>query len=108
MALSPKEREQIVEEETLRFETRQSLHAAKCSRGHGRRFSWLWLLAFFALGYAVHGLCGRGCPFDGGSCRWRAGMLPGHCLYGSAAPDGQDSAGVPASPAPAGPDQAKP
>ena len=108
MALSPKEREQIVEEETLRFETRQGLHAAKCARGHGRRFGWLCLLAFFALGYAVHGIRGRGCPFDGGSCRWHEGMIPGHCLYGSAAPGGPDSGGAPALPAPGTQDQSKP
>jgi hypothetical protein len=89
MALSPKEREKIVEEETLRFETRQNLHAARCARRQGRRFGWLWLLAFFALGYAVHGLCRRACP-------WEGGMVPGHCMYGAgmAPQDGQGSAGA--------------
>ena len=77
MALSPKEREKIVEEETLRFETRQNLHSARCSRSHGRRFGWLWLLAFFILGYAVHGLCSRACPWEGGGhCMYAAGMTP--------------------------------
>ncbi|HTA16784.1 MAG TPA: hypothetical protein VK786_03475 [bacterium] len=97
MALSPKERESIVEEETLRFETRQNLHSARCSRGHGRRFGWPWLLAFFILGYAVHGLCGRACP-------WEGGMLSGHCMYsgGMAPQDGQ------AAPSTGAPDQSKP
>jgi hypothetical protein len=98
MALSPKEREKIIEEETLRFETRRNLHSARCARGHGRRFGWLWLLAFFALGYAVHGLCRRACPWEQG------GMFPGHCVYGAGMmpQDGQAAAGN------AAPDQSKP
>jgi hypothetical protein len=100
MALSPKERENIVEEETLRFETRQNLHSARCSRGHGRRFGWLWLLAFFALGFAVHGLCSRACP-------WEGGMYSGHCMYGAGMTPqyGQAAAGAAGTGAP---DQAKP
>jgi len=88
--LSPKEREKIVEEETLRFETRHNLQGNSCGRPCGRH-RWLWFLAFFILGYAVHGLVRRGCPMG---CHWDA-MAPGHhCVMGeglaSKGPDGAD------------------
>ncbi len=94
MALSPKERENIVEEETLRFQTRAGLGAPP--RGGCRGRLWLWCLAFFVLGYAVHGLCLRGachepCPYAMGGSSW-------HCPYaqGPAAPSGAPgSAGRP-------------
>jgi hypothetical protein len=89
MALSPKEREKIVEEETLKFETRTNLHSQRCAGRHAGRKSWLWFLAFFLLGYAVHGMCQRACPWGGD------GMIPAHCRMGAGMlppPDGQDSA----------------
>ncbi|MGH7441985.1 MAG: hypothetical protein ACREKE_04845 [bacterium] len=104
MPLSPKERDHIVEEESLRFETRRNLHAqTPCRRGCGR--IWLWCLAFFILGYAVHGLCtrvgSRYCPYEG------MGFAPGHCIYGQngAMPQGGDAdsgqSGTPSQAAPA-------
>jgi hypothetical protein len=61
MALSPKEREKIVEEERLRYETRQALHAEACAK-HPRRGRWLWWLAAAFLAYAAYSYiaCGRG------------------------------------------------
>ena len=41
MALSPKEREKIIEEETLRFETRMNLHKKACAE---RPVRWPWVL----------------------------------------------------------------
>lgn len=87
MALSPKERDRIVEEETLRFGTRRDLHAqAPCAR-RGRGRTWLWCAAFFLLGYALHGVCGRLC--SGSSCPYAGMEAPGHhCMLGSGiAPD---------------------
>jgi hypothetical protein len=84
MALSPKEREQIVEEETLRHETRRNLHAQACAQ-RGGRGRWLWYVAFFALGFAAHGLCDRACPWSHAACAWDAAgaMAPGHhCMLG--------------------------
>ena len=59
MALTPKDREKIIEEETLRFETRQNLHAQACAT-HPRCGRWLWVLAVVALGWALwcHFMCG--------------------------------------------------
>lgn len=93
MALSPKEREKIIEEETLKFETRKNLHAQSggCHRGHGR---WLWYLVFFVLGMAAHGLL-RHCCSWGAGCHWDgAGMAPGHhCMMGQdMGPGGGESA----------------
>lgn len=71
MALSAKERERIVEEERLRFETRQALHAEACAK-HPRRGRWLWWLAALALAYAAysHIVCGRGwCMSWTGHCK---------------------------------------
>jgi hypothetical protein len=77
MALSPKERERIIEEERLRFETKQALWAEQCAR-RPRHRRWLWLLAIAAVGYALwcHLACGgpyRACRYDG--------MMGRHCPY---------------------------
>jgi hypothetical protein len=79
MALSPKEREQIIEEETLRFETRQGLGGKHCSsRPCGGGGRWLWLVAGLALGYALHGVLGccggHACSMEG---------MGHHCTMGS-------------------------
>lgn len=95
MALSPKEREKIVEEERLRFETRQALHAEACAK-HPRRGRWLWWAALILLGYAAWCwmACGGGfCGHRGMSCRHGGyGMMDGHggkpCPH--ALPDGED------------------
>jgi hypothetical protein len=72
MALSPKERERIIEEERLRFETRQALQAEACAK-HPRRGRWLWLAALVLLGYAVWtwmACGGRACGHAGLACRY--------------------------------------
>lgn len=74
MALSPKEREKIIEEERLRYETRQALHAEACAK-HPRRGRWFWWLGALILAYAAysHLACGRGwCS------HWGAGCKAGH------------------------------
>ena len=71
MALSAKDRERIVEEEQLRFETRQTLareHCAKC-----RPNRWLWWLAAAALAYVVFSflVCGgKSCSMGGHHDGW--------------------------------------
>jgi hypothetical protein len=67
MALTPKEREKIVEEETLRFETRNNLHMQACAK-HPRRGRWLWVLGAVLLGWALycHFMCGGASCFKGG------------------------------------------
>lgn len=78
MALSAKERERIIEEERLRFETKQALWAEHCAR-HPRRHRWLWAVAALVVGYLVwcHFACG------GVSTCHRDGMgMTGHkCPY---------------------------
>jgi hypothetical protein len=58
MALSPKERERIIEEERLRYETRHALHREYCARHRHSR--WLWWLAAIVLACLVyrHWRCG--------------------------------------------------
>lgn len=94
MALSAKEREKIVEEETLRYETRRDLHKGRsCTKGSCRRgrCSWLWILAAAILAYAAwsYAFCGRGgrhCPFMGSE-----GATP-MCHHGGMGMDmGQDA-----------------
>jgi hypothetical protein len=75
MALTPKDREKIVEEETLRYETRQALHRAACAQHRPNR--WLWWLAVAALGYVVY--CWAFC--GGMSCLHHGGMMGKHCAY---------------------------
>lgn len=65
MALTPKERENIIEEETLRQETRKNLHGQHCCCGKRRRCLWIVagiLLVFFLFGriFCGHGACGWG------------------------------------------------
>lgn len=84
MALSPKERERIIEEEQLRYETRQALHREHCAKNRPSR--WLWWVAAIvlaALAYC-HFACGSG------SCAWGGhGMKGKHCAYhGQMADDG--------------------
>lgn len=87
MALSAKEREKIVEEETLRYQTRQSLHHEACAK-HPRRGRWLWILAAAILAYAAwsYAFCGGArCPFMGAH-----GAVP-MCHHGGMGMDmGQD------------------
>ena len=71
MALSPKERENIAEEETLRYETRRNLHRQYCAR---RRPIWPWIL----LAVVAAWLCLRHrycrpyhCTYSGG--QWEQG-----------------------------------
>jgi hypothetical protein len=67
MALSAKERERIIEEEQLRFETRQSLAREHC--GKHRPSRWLWWIAGIVILCAVfaHRHCGDGrCPMGYG------------------------------------------
>lgn len=77
MALSPKEREKIIEEEKLRYETRQALHAEACAK-HPRRGRWLWWLAAGILAYAAycHYACGRGGCWHRGH-----GMMGASCKH---------------------------
>lgn len=99
MALTPKEREKIIEEETLRYETRQALHEAACGRHRPNR--WLWWLAAAGLAYFAycHFVCG-----DSMSCHHGYGMggpAGKHCLYhGQGADDGVEP-GQPIPQAPA-------
>lgn len=74
MALSPKEREKIIEEETLRFKTRQDLHAAACA-SHPRRGRWLFWLAAAIVAYAVW--CWVAC----GGGAWGMHGWGGHCKH---------------------------
>jgi hypothetical protein len=96
MPLSPKEQERIIEEETLKYETRRNLHAKSCA-SQPRRGRWLWYLVFFVLGFAFHGVLGRLCRYGEPYCPWQGyGMGMGHhCMMGQdMAPgeaDGKDS-----------------
>lgn len=76
MALTPKERERIVEEEKLRYETRQTLHRESCAKHKPSRK--LWWIGAIVLGYLAycHFVCGDV------SCAWgkHGGMMNGkHC-----------------------------
>lgn len=89
MALSPKEREKIIEEETLRYETRQNLHKQYCA---GRPVRWPWIVLGALLVYALwaHIFCGgQGCDYR----HMGGGMSGGHKCTGMMwAPD--ESKGV--------------
>ena len=67
MALSPKERENIIEEESLRFETRRNLQKKSCAE---RPVRWPWVILGLLLVYGLwsHIFCrsygmGHGCPY---------------------------------------------
>jgi hypothetical protein len=67
MALSAKERERIIEEEQLRYETRQTLHREHCAKNRPSR--WLWRIAIIAVAYFVlsYAFCGGArCPMGYG------------------------------------------
>lgn len=94
MPLTPKERERIVEEEKLRFETRQGLMREQCGQHRPRRF--LWWIAAIALAGALY--CHFSC--GGGSCRWgHGGMMEGKkCPYSMMEKDGGVEPGQPLPP----------
>lgn len=74
MALSPKEREKIIEEETLRYETRTNLHKKACAE---RPVRWPWVVLGALLVYALWAyiFCGKGaCNMHGAECRGHHGM----------------------------------
>lgn len=98
MALTPKERDRIIEEETLRHEIRQSLHAKACAQ-HPRRGRWLWAAAAVALAWFAwcHYACGgRSCLMGGPGCRMHGGMM----MEGKRCPAQGDMMGGPGRMAP--------
>jgi hypothetical protein len=88
VALSAKERERIIEEETLRFETRRNLHKKSCAE---RPVRWPWIILGILLVYGLWShifhrseSCSMGmmnfhhCPFQGSN--WAPddhGVAPG-------------------------------
>jgi hypothetical protein len=86
MALSEKEKQRIIEEEELRFETRKRLKSESgCSCGghhgccHGHRRGWFWtILIVVALAFAVK--CMIFC--HGGMCRMDRGPWGPGCRMG--------------------------
>ncbi len=74
MALSPKDRERIIEEETLRYKTRQDLHAQACA-SHPRRGRWLRWVAGAIFIYALW--CWMACGAGMGG--WGMHGWGGHC-----------------------------
>lgn len=96
MALSNDERERIIEAETLKFETRRNLRLQwKAGATAGRGALWLWCLAFFLLGYALHGRC-RSCRWSKEACLWEQdasrGATGGGCPWAHLAPSEGDTA----------------
>jgi hypothetical protein len=84
VALTPKERERIIEEETLRYETRRNLMHQHCS---SRPRRWPWVLLGLALVWLLytHIFCG-GMGY-GSSCHsWGP---KAHCPY-----EAQEEAGA--------------
>jgi hypothetical protein len=116
MSLSPNEREKFIEEERLRFESRQALHAEACAK-HPRRGRWLWWVGVAVLAYGTwtffacgpRGFCHYGHPGCVYGMGYGAGMGPGmmgmggrpclHGMQGMAQPD-DDSAVKPGQPVP--------
>jgi hypothetical protein len=93
MALSPKERERIIEEEQLRFETRQTLMREHCAKHRPSRC--LWWVAVAALLVAAY--CHFSCR--GASCDWqRHGMDGKRCPYSQMAPGDKDAGVEPGQP----------
>ena len=93
MALSPKDRERIIEEETLRYETRQNLCKKSCA---ARPVRWPWVVLGALLVYALwaHIFCG------GASCSYGGGMAAHHCTAPMWSPEanGGVQPGQPATP----------
>ncbi len=75
MALSPKDRERIIEEETLRYETRQNLCKKACN---DRPLRWPWVVLGALLVYGLW--CYVFCAPGSGSCghHGKMGMKSGH------------------------------
>lgn len=88
MALSPKDREKIVEEEKLRYETRRTLDREYCAKH--KSYRWLWWLVVAAIAYCAY--CFMVC--GGGSCMMGHGSgcehgKAKHCQHGQMM-DGED------------------
>jgi hypothetical protein len=86
VALSPKERERIIEEEQLRFETRQTLSREHCAKHRPNR--WLWWVALVVVAYFAFCHSNR-CPMGYGG-GWMHGEGKS-CHHGDWA-DGADKA----------------
>ena len=98
MALSPKEKARIIEEEQLRFKVRQDLHAQACAQ-HPRRGRWLWAVALLVLAAALwmHGRC---CNY-GGPFACHSGMGHMACpMHGGMMPDASAGSAQDEAPAP--------
>jgi hypothetical protein len=78
VALSPKKRERILEEEQLRFEIRKTLEREHCAKNRPSRL--LWWVAVAALVYAAFSFFACGGP----SCSHG----PAHCPYQGGLQDG--------------------
>jgi hypothetical protein len=79
VALTPKERENIIEEETLRYETRKNLC---CPHGSRKPWRWLWRLLGILLVVILFGriFCGsRACDMNRHHCAYgqEEGTAPG-------------------------------
>jgi hypothetical protein len=100
VALTPKERERIIEEETLRYETRRNLMHQYCS---SRPRRWPWVLLGLALVWLLysHIFCGgMGCGYGSSGCAGHAWGPRAHCPY-EAQEEGGAAPGQPVAPAPA-------
>jgi hypothetical protein len=93
MALSPKERERIIEEETLRYETRRNLHHQYCS-SRPRRWPWI-LIGILAVCFLYNHIFCRG-----GYCGWGHERMGYHCGGMNWAPQQDESKTEPAPQAP--------
>ena len=74
VALTPKRREEIIEEETLRYQTRQNLHSQHCAQ---KKVRWPWILAGAVLVWLAYQwiFCtGVFCMDKGPGCRMHHGM----------------------------------
>jgi len=96
MALSPKDRERIEEEEKLRFETRRKLEMeywaySRCGYGHRGRW-WKWFLILALVFLVAHAFCWRHyrCGYAGGGYGCYDNMRPGMMAPDLTAPQGKD------------------